>query len=257
MLYKVLGLGALAISGAAAAKPTTTHYRVDQTIEQVLDASAIGGSEQRQRFTVSTYLTITLNDSAGGRALHAVVDSMRGDSTTPVPQAVLDSARGIALHGFVAAGGRLDTIAPVHESPLAPQLTGVVRQLFPKVRSGVKVGDGWADTTESTSPAGGGSMAIKRITNYKATGSEARNGVKATKIETTFTASVNGTQQTPNGPANIEGTGTGNEAYYLGPDGLYLGGTSTQNSKLTISGKFAPKPLPVTLTESFTVSTLK
>jgi hypothetical protein len=257
MLYKALGLGALAISGAAAAKPTTAHYRVDQTIEQVLDASAIGGTQQHQRFTVSTYVTITLTDSAGGKALHAVVDSMRGDSTAPVPQAVLDSARGTALHGFVGAGGRLDTVSTVRETPLAPQLTGVVRQLFPKVRPGVKVGDGWADTTEATSPAGGGSMAIKRITNYKATGSESRGGVKATKIETTFTATVNGTQQTPNGPANIEGTGTGNEAYYLGPDGLYLGGTSTQNSKLTISGKFAPKPLPVTLTESFTVSTLK
>jgi hypothetical protein len=257
MLQKAFGLGAVLLGGAAVAAPTTARYRVDQTIEQIVDASAIGGGEQRQRFTVSTYLTVTLSDTAGGKTLHAVVDSMRGDSTTPVPKAVLDSARGVALHGFVAPGGRLDTVSTVKESALGPQLTGVVRQLFPKVRAGVKVGDGWADTTESASPAAGGSMAIRRITTYKATGSEARGGVKATKIETQFTASVNGTQQTPSGPANIAGTGTGKESFYLAPDGRYLSGSSVQNSKLTISGAFAPKPLPVTLTESFTVSALK
>jgi hypothetical protein len=257
MLYKAYGVGALVLGGAATAAPTTARYRVDQTIEQVVDVSALGGGEQRQRFSVSTYLTVTLSDTTGGKTVHAVVDSIHGDSTTPVPKAVLDSARGLALHGFVAPGGRLDTVRPVRETALAPQLTGVVRQLFPKVRAGVKVGDGWADTTESSNPAGGGSMAIRRITTYKATGSEARAGVKATRIETQFSASVNGTQQTPSGPANIEGTGTGTEAYYLAPDGHYLSGTSTQNSKFTISGAFAPKPLPMTLTESFTVSALK
>lgn len=256
MVHKALAVGALAIGAATTLAPTTARYRVDQTVEQVVDASALGGTEQRQRFTVSTYLTVTLSDTAGGKTVHAVVDSMRGDSATPVPQAVLDSARGVALHGFVAPGGRLDAVQPVTATALAPQLTGVVRQLFPPVRPGVKVGDGWADTTESTTP-GAGKMSIRRVTTYKATGQESRGGVTATKIETQFTASVTGTQQTPNGPANIHGTGTGSESYYLAPDGRYISGTSTQNSRLTVSGAFAPKPLPVTLTEVFTVSALR
>ncbi len=255
MPYKAWGFGALLL-GTATAAPTTARYRVDQTIEQMVDASALGGGEQRQRFTVSTYLTVTLTDTTGGKTVHAVVDSMRGDSTTPVPKAVLDSARGVALHGFVATGGRLDEVRPVRQTALAPQLTGAVRQLFPRVRPGVKAGDGWTDTTESAAPGDGGSMAIRRITTYKATGGDAQSGVKTTKIESQFTASVSGTQQTPNGPANIEGTGSGNEAFLLTPDGRYVSGTSTQNSKLTISG-VGPKPLPVTLTESFTVSALK
>ncbi|HET7601214.1 MAG TPA: hypothetical protein VFK09_13030 [Gemmatimonadales bacterium] len=257
ILMSALGAGAGAGALAPTAAPTTSRYRVDQTVEQVVDASAMGGGEQRQRFTVSTFLTLTLADTAGGKTVHAVVDSMRGDSTTPVPPAVLDSARGVALHGFVMSGGRLADVKPLTPTALEPQLTGVVRQLFPPVRPGAKVGDGWADTTESSSPGGGGTMSVRRVTTYKATGSETRAGVKALRIETEFTASVNGTQETPSGTATVQGTGTGKESFYLGPDGRYLGGTSSQTSKLTISGAFAPKPLPVSLTEVFTVSALR
>jgi hypothetical protein len=260
MSYRAIMMGAFgagALAPLAAPAPTTSRYRVDQTVEQVVDASAMGGNEQRQRFTVSTFLTVTLADTAGGKTVHAVVDSMRGDSATPVPAAVLDSARGVALHGFLASGGRLGEVKSLTATPLEPQLTGVVRQLFPPVRPGAKVGDGWADTTESSSPGGGGTMSVRRVTTYKATGSETRAGVKALRIEAEFTASVNGTQQTPSGPATLQGTGTGKESYFLAPDGRYLGGTSSQTSKLTISGSFAPKPLPVSLTEIFTVSSLR
>ena len=47
---------------------------------------------------------------------------------------------------------------------------------------------------------------------------------KAVRVTEDFTSSVAGTQPTPNGPAKIEGTGSGNGAYYVGNDGRYLGG---------------------------------
>ncbi|HEX5387799.1 MAG TPA: hypothetical protein VFW66_13935 [Gemmatimonadales bacterium] len=279
MRYQAFGWGALALGaltsgtpGAAAASdgarpgtphrapaaaPVAAHYRIDQTVEQIVDASALGGGEERQRFSVSTFLALTLTDSAGGRTVHAVVDSMRGDSTTPVPRTVLDSARGVALHGFVTRSGKLVGVQPLTPTPLAAQLTAVVRQLFPPVRQGIKVGDGWADTTESSNAAGGGTVTIRRVTRYRATGAESHGGMRAVKIETAFTASVTGTQQMGEGTANVEGSGTGKETYYIAPDGHYLDGNSTQISRLTISGAFAPKPLPVQLTETFAASALR
>ncbi len=258
MRLRALGVIALGLSALGMTRaPTKSRFRVDQTIEQVLDASAVGGKEEHQRFSVSTFLTVTLTDSTGGKVVQAVVDSMRADSAAPVPPAQLDSARGTRLQGFMAVGGRIRNVKPLRNTPLAPQLTDVLLQLYPALKIGAKVGDGWADTTETTNPASGGSMSVRRVTTYKATTSEARDGAKALKIEAAFTSSVTGTQETPSGPATVEGSGQGTGAYYVGSDGHYLGGTSNQVSKLTVSGKFAPKPLPISLTETFSVSELR
>jgi hypothetical protein len=68
---------------------------------------------------------------------------------------------------------------------------------------------------------------------------------------------VAGTQPTPGGPARIEGNGTGKGAYYVGTDGRYLGGNWEQRSSLKISGPFAPEPLPITIAQKTTVTTLR
>lgn len=255
MTARALALLALAGTATPAAPPAKMHYRVDQTIDQAVDASVIGGGQQQQRFSVSTFLSVTLTDTAGGKVVDAVVDSMRADSA-PVPQAVLDSARGTPLHGLLDPAGRVRDVKTLRDTPLAPQLTDIVSRLYPGLKPGLKVGDAWTDTTRTSSAAGGGSMTVSRITTYKATGTEARREGKAVKVETTFTSNVSGTQQTPAGPAQIEGSGSGTGAHYVAPDGRYLGGGYSMTSKLTLAGAFAPKPLPVTLTETFAVSAL-
>lgn len=255
MIPRALALLALASAATSAAPAAKMHYRIDQTIDQAVDASAIGGGQQTQRFSVSTFLSVTLTDTTGGKVVDAVVDSMRADSA-PVPQAVLDSARGTPLHGVLDAAGRIQDVKALRDTPLAPQLTDVMARLYPGLRPGVKVGDGWTDTTRTSSDAGGGTMTVSRVTTYKATGTEARREGKAVKVETTFTSSVSGTQQTPAGPAQIEGSGSGTGAHYVAADGRYLGGSYSMTTKLTLAGAFAPKPLPVTLTETFAVSAL-
>jgi hypothetical protein len=95
------------------------------------------------------------------------------------------------------------------------------------------------------------------VSAYKAAASETRESRKAVRVTEDFTSSVAGTQPTPNGPARIEGTGTGNGSYYVSPDGRYLGGSWQQQSSLKISGSFAPQPLPIVIVQKTTVSTLK
>ena len=99
-------------------------------------------------------------------------------------------------------------------------------------------------------------MNLRRITTYKASGKERRGNTDALKIDASFSSTVNGTQQTTNGPATIEGTGSGTGAHYVAPDGRYLGGKWTVTTKLTFAGSFAPKPHPVTLIETYAVSEL-
>lgn len=240
---------------AAAAPSTTTKYRVDQTVDQAVDASAIGGAQQRQRFAVSTFLTVTLTDTTGGKVMDAVVDSMVSDSA-PVPKAVLDSVRGLPLHGLLDEGGHVNGIKPLRDTPLASQMSDILSRLYPGIRPKVKQGDGWTDTTKVSTPTNGGAMNLQRITTYRATGKERRGRTEALKVDASFSSTVSGTQQTPNGPASIEGTGTGTGAHYLTADGRYIGGNWSATTKLTLSGGFAPKPLPVTVTETFAVSEL-
>ncbi len=253
MTARVLAL--LAVAGAAAVPSTTTRYRVDQTVDQAVDASAIGGADQRQRFAVSTFVTVTLTDTAGGKVVNAVIDSMVSDSA-PVPKAVLDSVRGLPVHGLLDQGGHISGVKPLRETPLAAQMTDIVSRLYPGLRQKLKQGDGWSDTTQVTTPTNGGTMNLRRITTYKAGGTERRGRTNAIKVDASFSSTVTGTQQTPNGPADIQGTGSGDGAHYVASDGRYLGGSWKVTTKLTLSGSFAPKPMPVTLIETFAVSEL-
>jgi hypothetical protein len=253
--YLALATGLVLPSRGGA--PYTTRYRIDQSLTQEMDASAVGGAKQKIAFSTSSFVTVTLADSAGGRAIKVVVDSVRGDSATPIPAPVLDSARGAEFRGFVDKSGKPLGLKPASNVPAATQIQGLLSDFFPWTRAGLKVGDSWADTTAKTSGTGSDSVTVRRVSAYKAAATETREARKAVRVTENFTSSVNGTQPTPNGPAKIEGTGTGNGAYYVGPDGRYLGGAWQQQSALKISGSFAPQPLPITIVQKTNVSTLK
>jgi hypothetical protein len=255
MTARALALWALAGGGVWAAHSSTTKYRVDQTVDEALDTSATGGVEQRQHFALSTFLTVTLTDTSGGKALSAIVDSMVSDSA-PVPKAVFDSVKGLPLHGMIDGSGHVTGVNPLRNTPLAAQMTDIVSRLYPALRPKIKQGDGWTDTTTVSTPTNGGTMTLRRITTYKATGKERRGSADALKVDASFNSTVSGTQQTPNGPASIEGTGSGTGAHYVATDGRYVGGNWNVTTKLTLSGAFAPKPVPVTLIETFAVSEL-
>jgi hypothetical protein len=237
--------------------PTTTKYRIDQALSQEIDATAAGGAKQKIAFTTSSFVTVSLADSAGGKVIRVVVDSLRGDSAVPIPAAVLDSARGSEFRGFVEKSGKPTGLEPTKASPAAVQIQGLLSDFFPWIKAGLKVGDSWSDTTAKTNATGADSVTVRRVSAYKAAGSATWNARKAVRITEDFTSTVAGTQPTPSGPARIEGTGSGKGSYYVGPDGRYLGGDWQQQSSLSISGTFAPQPLPITIIQKTKVTALK
>jgi hypothetical protein len=254
--YAALAAAALVLPLQGRA-PTTTRYRIDQVLSQEMDATAAGGAKQKIAFTTSSFVTVRLADSAGGKVMRVVVDSLRGDSAVPIPAAVLDSAKGAEFRGFVEKSGKPSGLEPARPNPAAVQIQGLLSDFFPWIKAGLKVGDSWSDTTAKTNATGVDTVTVRRVSAYKAAASETWNARKAVRITEDFTSSVKGTQPTPSGPARIEGTGSGKGSYYVSPDGRYLGGDWQQQSSLSISGSFASQPLPITITQKTKVIALK
>jgi hypothetical protein len=261
MLLRSAGLVVLATGSALPVilsfAPPVTKYRIDQSLVQEMDASAAGGAKQKIAFKTSSFVTVTLADSAGGKAIRVVIDSIKGDSATPISSAVLDSARGAEFHGFVAKSGKPSGLQPSGNAAAATQIQGLLSDFFPWTKAGLKVGDSWTDTTAKTNSTGADSVTVRRVSAYQATASETRESRKAVRVTQNFRSSVSGTQPTPNGSARIEGTGTGSGSYYVGVDGRYLGGNWQHQSSLQISGSFAPQPVPITIVQKTEVSTLR
>ena len=255
------GLGAVAAVALALPAfrpaPVTTKYRVDQGLVQEVDATAEGQGKQTLKFTASTFVTVTLNDSAGGRTMRVVIDSVKGDSAMPIPKAVTDSARGGEFRAFVSKAGKPSPLTPTGTSAAAEQVQGLLADFFPWVRPGFKLGDAWTDTTVNTTGAGSDTVTVRRITSYKAAANESRGRDRAVRIATEHTSSVAGVQPTPQGPATIAGGGGGSGSYYVSADGRYLGGEWQVNSSFTLSGAFAKQPLPVTVTQTTKVTAVR
>jgi hypothetical protein len=249
-------LAALAAAQPPAPKPRIARYRVDQTTTQKIDATAAGKGQQSIAFSTSSFVTLTLTDSTGGKSVRIVVDSMRGDSATPVPPAVFDSARGAEFHAFLASNGRLSELEAVNVSEAAARVQGFLTDFFPWVKAGTKEGEQWADTSTKTTTSGSDTVVVRRVTAYHVGKKEKRDSKKALHVVSEYRSSVAGTQPTPNGPARVEGSGKGIGDYFVTPDGVYLGGDWQLESALTIAGSFSNEPIPITITQTTKVTAL-
>lgn len=250
-------LAALAAAAPTSVAPVTARYRIDQTLTQDIDATAAGRDKQSLSFSTSSFVTLTLTDSVGGRVVRVVVDSMLGDSTAPIPAAVFDSAKGAEYHAFLNSAGKLSELEAVNASPAAYRVQGFLSDFFPWVKAGVKRGEQWADTSSKATTSGTDSVVVKRITSYRVMGNETHEARTAMRISSAYQSTVAGTQPTPNGPARIEGAGKGSGTYFVSPEGLYLGGDWQLQSTLTISGAFTNEPLPITITQTTKVTALR
>jgi hypothetical protein len=251
-------LGAVAIT-LPALRPSqpVTRYRIDQSLAQEVDGSAAGQGRDSLRFSAVSFVTVTLADSAGGRTMRVVVDSMRGDSTSPIPAAVFDSARGAVYGTFVSRDGRPGQLRAASPTSASLQVQGLLADFFPWVRAGLRAGQAWADTTVVSTGTGPDSVTVRRVTNYRAGTAAGRQPRNSLRVATDYTSEVAGSQPTPNGPARIEGTGTGKGSYLVSSDGHYLGGEWELSSSLRLTADFTPKPVPIALRQTIRVSTIK
>lgn len=234
----------------------TARYKVAQRIQQEVDATALGGGKQGFVVKTTSYVQLTLTDTVGGRSVTVLVDSIHGDSLPPgAPADMLTKAAGVTVTGFVDSKGKVSNVKSSSDAG-GLQLSSLVQQLMPPIRPGLKVGDAWTDTTETSNAVASGTMTTRTVTNYKVTGTETRGTVKANKVDGAHSSSIAGTQETPGGSADIEGTGTGTSSYLIAADGKLLAGTQNTTSNLNVTLAAQGATLPLVLSQSVDITPL-
>lgn len=239
--------------------PTTTRYRIESKNDLTVDLSGLGMPPQQQSVAISSWIALTLSDSAGGHVVHVVVDSASLSGTAPIPPASIDSARGGVIHGFVSPDGRVkDLSAKPAGNLVMAEVQGVINAMFPRVKHGVKQGDAWVDTTEVTNTTGGNNTKVRYLITYTAGGPETIGGLPAMKLSAASQMTVTGTVENPMaGTMEIEGTGTGNSSFLMGSDGRFLGGTTSANLDQKMKMAMSPNPIPVKTLRSVTVTLIQ
>ena len=110
--------------------------------------------------------------------MRVVIDSMKGDSATPIPAAVMDSARGGEFRAFLDRSGKPSAAHADRHLPGRRAGAGAAHRLLPLGAAGFKVGEAWADTSVNTTGAGSDTVTVRRVTNYKAAASETRDATE-------------------------------------------------------------------------------
>jgi len=249
----------LALALAAAIQPpasTTSRYRIETSAATVADLSGLGQGEQRTEFAVMAMVSITLTDSAGGKVLHAVLDS--SSITPPVPGAppgALEGEKGAMYHAWINPAGRPENFKAMGDST-APKggvvVMQVLREFFPNVKPGIKAGDTWRDSTETKDNDAGTNSSTIRITEYSVGAQAPWAGASGHKVDTKSNFTVSIASETPGGPQNVEGAGTGSASWYVTPAGVFLGGTSSTNAELTAMTAFGDIPVKQSSTTTIT-----
>ena len=234
----------------------TTKYRVDVKTETTIDLSVVGQPVQLQTANISAWIAITLTDSAGGRVVHSIIDSVTYSGSAPIEAASLDSAKGAMVHGFVGPDGKVKNLTSRPTSLLVGQVQGMVNGFFPRMKLSAKAGDTWMDTTRVTNTGGGNNTILDFIINYTAGAHEAVAGIPAMKVTGTSRSTISGTMENPQaGTMEVSGAGAGTSNLLVAvADGRILGvnATSTNDQKLKLG--MMPTEIPVKTIQSVIIT---
>jgi hypothetical protein len=233
-----------------------TKYRVDVKTETTIDLSVVGQPVQVQSANLSAWIAITLSDSAGGRVVHSIIDSVTYSGTAPIEAASVDSARGAMVHGFIGPDGKVKNLTSRPPSLLVGQVQGMVNGFFPRMKLSAKAGDTWMDTTRVTNSGGGNNTVIDFFINYTAGAQEAVAGIPAMKVTGSSRSTISGTIDSPMaGQMEVSGAGSGTSNLLVGvSDGRILGvnATSTNDQKLKLG--MMPTEIPVKTVQSVVIT---
>jgi hypothetical protein len=245
--------------GAPTPAPVTTRYRLETTIDQTLDLSAMGQGEQKQSIAQMALITVTLNDSAGGKVMHVVVDSVDLQSPMPTSAAALQALKGAWMHGFIDGQGRTRMVAAsLDTSDVLGQLKAALQTFHPRLKPGFKTGDSWSDTSLVETKTQSQQNKTTVVTTYTAAGEESVAGESARRIEASFSSSSSGKIQNPMaGEMDLESTESGTGVYYIRADGRFLGGSSSGTGTAKVSAAMLPEPIPIKTIRKSAVAVVK
>jgi hypothetical protein len=253
MLVVLLAITAFRQGGASAPVPTRFQISSRSTSEQ--DLTAVGQGKVAGAIMANGVVTVSLSDSATGQIAKVTVESltlqpsgaMEKQVTASAAAAAADSARGQFIRAFTVHNALRNTPEPSSHNPALASIQQVMGVLFPGIRSNIKPGDSWADTTNVNSSGAAGKQLGRIISSWKVTGMEAGDlvldGTSVTHIVTTGQ---------PGQSRTVDGHST--EHLVMTPQGRTRRATIDATSDLTLVTPQAPGPIPGHTTALLTVA---
>lgn len=253
---------ALAVTQSPATQAPPLRYRIESKTASEQDLTSVGKGKLSGALVTTAFVSVTLTDSAEGQLVRVTVDSMKlepsGQMTVSLPVSVAgpvaDSTRGAFVRAYAVRGAIRGAPQASSPSPAMTTILQAMNVLFPGLRSSMKVGDSWADTTNVNNPGQGnggtGQQTGRILASWKVTGME--NGafvLDGTAVTTMLTTAPNG--------ATLQVSGTSQEHIVMSGRGparsasiestREISAKSTQNSApmpAKSSGSLKLIPLP-------------
>jgi hypothetical protein len=238
----------------------TTKYRVEHSTETFVDLSGVGQPNMETRFSLVSWIAVTVTDTTGGRVVHVTVDSMQFAGEVPtLGQLNADSAKGGSIHGFVDPEGRVKNLSIQPEGvALLSELQGFIHSLFPRMKPGARAGEAWTDSLEIPSTTAGANLVSQFRISYTAGSPESVEGIAGLRVTAATSAKVTGSMENPMaGSMEVEGIVSGESSFVIAPDGRILSGTSSATSDQIIKLAQAPAPIPLRVKQTVTTRLLK
>ena len=242
----------LEAQGSAGYAPGSHRYRV---VREARSTQEMMGTTQAG--TVTTHEEFTLELAASGRdtlRFAFTIDSASRQSDLPGPgEAPLPKGRRItgrmatrgSFHAFDTAGASTDDIPPGYRSflPILPA-------------EPLKTGVAWTDTVRTPFTQAGIQGTTQTIITSRVLGDTTIGERKAWRIERTGALSMSGAGDQDGAGLVLAGGGSAAGFAWVGMDGTYLGGSSTQDLALRVEVPAANLMIPIKQTSTTRIERL-
>ena len=223
------------------AGPVPAHaplrYKIVTRSNTDIDLSAAGQGSQTVTLISTTFVSVTLTDTAGGRLANIVVDSSTFDGgavAANLPPEMSADPKGATFHLYVVDGKSKSPLLPTPMSIQAAQAAGGIELLFAGLRL-TKPGDTWTDTTRADTTMNGSSAKGSRVAIWTA-----RNADQGGALQ--FDATWTGTTSAGFGQAQMEMqvTGASHVTAVAGELAQKANSTGTGGATLNMAGMSLP-----------------
>ncbi|MDQ6887035.1 MAG: hypothetical protein M3068_07030 [Gemmatimonadota bacterium] len=231
--------------------PGTARYRI--TAEQKISQEMMGQKQEASVNTTEMTSVILSQKTKDTLQFTITFDSIGMTTGGAAPPMDVSNLKGSSVVGTMSTRGKIYDLKASVTSATAPQITESFRHFFVMMPKSVKAGQSWTDTTESKTSAQGMDITTTVVVNSTLVGDTTYGGQKAWKIQRNSTVKLAGAG---NG-ATLDGLGTGSGMYYVGPHGVYFGGSSTQESNATVTVASQGLLIPIVTHGSYKVEMIK
>jgi len=230
-----------------------TLASIEQTYNYQTDVNEIG---------MRYHVTVDVAGPDSGLDATLVLDSITNVSgilADDVGERV-DSARGTTYTAMLAPNGELLGFRGGESGgSLARELAErVLQSFFPRIpETGIRPGDHWADTLETTASLGGVENAVRSLREHRATEWTTYVGHRALHIVTSSSYTFSGSGVQVGQEFTLEGEGRRHSHFYLRPDGAFLGFVAADTANATAYLTEAGITIPVHQTRADTLAVVR